>query len=231
MTDWPPVTVIIPTLSTEQFNRRAILRETVSSLKRNLRYSGALRFLISADGLDPSAEFYGEPDVRVIFGINSLGANTNNLLIHAETDILFQQDDDLWLLEPLPLDRHVEKLAADATAGWIRLWGCGYHKIVATLTAHPEIPNDGVYWRCSCLESEVYLLSFRPHLKHKRFHDHYGLYPVGFKAGETEEGMGYQMKAVHKERPGPDVLIPLSGLPYDSIYQHAGVESLRAAGF
>jgi hypothetical protein len=40
MTDWPPVTVIIPTLSMEQCNRRAVLRETVNSLKRNLRYSG-----------------------------------------------------------------------------------------------------------------------------------------------------------------------------------------------
>jgi hypothetical protein len=223
MSNLPPLEVIIPTLSTEQHDRRAVLHETVSTLRTNLRYSGKKKFLISADGLDPSGLFIGETDVRVIMGITSLGANTNNLLLHAETDILFQQDDDLYLLEPLSLDRHVEKLVSDPTAGWIRLWGVGYHHIRALL--------DGEYWRCDTMSSEVYLLSFRPHLKHKRFHDHYGLYPAGFKAGETEEGMGYQMKAVHRDRPGPDVLVPLSGLPYDNIYQHVGVESLRVAGY
>ena len=223
MTDLPPVEVIIPTLSTEQHDRRAVLHETIALLRAHLLYSGLLRFLISADGLDPSGLFDGEPDVKVIYGRTSLGANTNNLLQHAGADVLFQQDDDLHLLEPLPIDRHVAKLVADPTAGWIRLWGVGYHNLAARL--------DGEYWRCDTLQSEVYLLSFRPHLKHRRFHDHYGLYPVGFKCGETEEGMGYQMKAVHKDRPGPDVLVPLSGLPHDSIYRHVGVESLRAAGF
>lgn len=227
----PFIQVIIPTLSTEQHDRRAILRETVNSLRANLCYSGGLRFLISADGLDPSGLFAEDNDVRVIAGITSLGANTNNLLLHSESDLMFQQDDDLWLQAPLDLDMHAHKLMKDDTAGWIRLWGVGYHRLLARLTAFPDKPLDGEYWRCDTQASEVYLLSFRPHLKHRRFHDHYGLYPAGFPAGVTEEGIGYQMKAVHKEKGGPDVLIPLSGLPFDSIYRHVGADSLRLAGF
>ena len=227
----PFVEVIIPTLSTEKHDRRAILHETVNSLRVNLRYSGGLRFLISADGLDPSGLFAGENDVRVIAGITSLGANANNLLLHAESELLFQQDDDLWLQSTLDLELHARKLMEDDTAGMIRLWGVGYHRLVARLNTFPIKPLDGEYWRCDMQQSEVYLVSFRPHLKHRRFHDHYGLYHAGFPAGETEEGMGYKAKAVHKEKGGPDVLVPLSGLPFDSIYRHVGVDSLRMAGF
>lgn len=223
--EYPPIEVIIPTLSTEEHDRRDMLRETVNLLRQNLKYEGQLNYLISADGLDPSGLFSEhETDVRILKGITSLGANINNALLNARTDIYLHQDDDLWLQEPLDITRHVMKLLGDETAGMIRLWGVGYHDLVARL--------DGEYWRCDMQASNVYLVSMRPHLKHRRFHDTYGLYPAGHPAGVTEEGMGYQAKAKHHEKGGgPDVLVPLSGLPFDSIYKHMGVDSLRIAGF
>jgi hypothetical protein len=220
----PPIEVILPTLSTEQYDRREILHETVRHLRENLQYSGERTFLISADGLDPTGLFTNEPDVRIITGLASLGANLNNALQHATTDFYYQHDDDIWLLEPLSIDRHVKKLMDDETAGMIRLWGIGCHNIRARL--------DGEYWRCDMQESEVYLISMRPHVKHRRFHDWYGLYPAGVPAGAAEEGMGYQAKAVHRDKGGgPDVLVPLIGVPFDNIYQHVGVDSLRIKGF
>lgn len=224
--DFPPIEVIIPTLSTEQHDRRAMLLETVRLLRQNLVYSGEIRFLISADGLDPLGIFTGEgnQDVRIIKGLPSLGANINNALLSAMTDIFFHQDDDLWLQEHLELDRYVTKLLSDETAGMIRLWGVGYHDLAAHL--------DGEYWRCDMQRSCVYLVSMRPHIKHRRFHDYYGLYPAGYPAGATEEGMGYQAKKVHLEKGGgPDVLVPLSGLAFDGIYKHMGIDSLRISGF
>jgi glycosyltransferase involved in cell wall biosynthesis len=211
---FPPVSVIIPT-----YNRPWILKQTIQGLKRNLSYSGAVHFWIGADG-DPSVGkmFAGHHDITVIRGPNrGLGANLNRLINSTPDNYLFQLDDDHLLLKPLSLDRHAIKLRDDETTGWIRLMGVAYHDYIARL--------EESYWRIYWQSPELYIPSNRPHLKHRRFHDHFGLYQEGLKLGETEEAFCQQCK---DKKSGPSVLVPLDVLT-ESGWDHIG-ESWQLEG-
>lgn len=213
MTNLPPITVIITT-----FNRDVLLYEAVARLRQNLYYSGKILYLVSADGIMPSPElFVNTPDVKVIPGPNRrFGANLNNLLRNVTTDIVFQTCEDINLLQPLYLDGHVRKLLEDTTVGWIRLMWIGSHKYIATL--------EGAYWRISWDSPDLYIPSCRPHLKHKRFHDYYGLYQEDCSAGITEESFCHICIDKHRTTgTGPDVLIPLIGVLPDEAWHHTGV--------
>jgi hypothetical protein len=53
---------------------------------------------------------------------------------------------------------------------------------------------EGGYWRIWWHSPELYIPSDRPHLKHRRFHEWYGLYPEGLKSAETEDAWCHQCK-------------------------------------
>jgi len=81
-----------------------------------------------------------------------------------------------------------------------------------------------VRWDCK----EHYVTSCRPHLKHKRFHDYYGMYPEDLKTGETESYFCQLCKNKWFEtKSGPDMLIPLMELLPDEAWKHMGVQSFR----
>ena len=61
--------------------------------------------------------------------------------------------------------------------------------------------------------------SNRPHLKHKRFHQFYGLYPEGLKLGETETHFAHRVK--DKLRDGPWIVALSSGV--ENSFRHIGV--------
>jgi glycosyltransferase involved in cell wall biosynthesis len=160
----------------------------------------------------------GQRDITVIPGPNrGLGANLNRLIASTPDDYLFQLDDDHLLLGRLELNRHVIKLRDDQTAGWIRLMGIGYHDYIARLEEN--------YWRIYWQSPEKYIPSNRPHLKHRRFHDHFGLYPEDVSLAETEDGFCDQCKA---RKGGPAVLVPLDVLT-ESGWDHVG-ESWQLKG-
>lgn len=207
MINWPDVTVIIPT-----YNRVWILKRVIQGLKKNLRYSGRINYLVGADGdADIGKMFSGQYDIGTIPGPNDgLGANLNHLIESTPDDYLFQLDDDHLLLKPIDLNPHVVKLRDDETAGWIRLMGIGFHDYIASLEEN--------YWRIWWQSPELYIPSNRPHLKHRRFHDHFGMYPEGVKLGETEEGFCQQCK---DKKTGPAVLVPLD-VPTESGWDHIG---------
>ena len=211
---FPHISIIIPT-----YNRPWIVKRIVQGLKRNLRYSGPTHFWIGADGdLSVGKMFAGQYDITVIPGPNNgLGANLNRLIQSTPDDYLFQLDDDHLLLKPLELNRHVIKLRDDETAGWIRLMGVGYHDYIARLEEN--------YWRVYWQSPETYIPSNRPHLKHRRFHDHFGLYPEGVNLAETEDGFCQQCK---DKKGGPSVLVPLD-VSTESGWDHVG-ESWQLEG-
>jgi len=211
--NFPPITVAITT-----FNRDALLKEAVIRLRQNLYYSGKLTYLVSADGDMPPADlFAGIPDVTVIPGPNRrFGGNLNNLLKRATTDLIFQTCEDINLLQPLYLDAHARKLMEDETAGWVRLMWIGSHDYTARL--------EGAYWRVSWDSASLYIPSCRPHLKHIRFHEYYGLYQENCSAGVVEESFCHACIGKHCETgAGPDVLVPLIGVLPDEAWQHTGV--------
>lgn len=213
----PRLAVIIPTL-----NRHAIVRRTVELLQTRLLYSGERHIYVSADGEPlPSGIFADMPNVTAMAGPSKgYGANLNSMLIAAQEQLIFQCDDDMHLMHPLEINPHAMTLLSDDTAGWIRLFGVGYHRFAAEL--------DGTYWRVDWERSfELHIPSMRCHLKHRRFHEHYGMFPVGLKIGETEAGFGHQCKDVHASRGGPNVLVPLYPVPDEWWYHADGGVSWR----
>lgn len=217
MSDWPVVSVLIPT-----YNRPVIVQTAVDRLRQNLQYAGELEIIVGNDG-EPiavqGAQLIDEPS-------GSLGANLNRLINAANGDLLFQMDDDHWLIEPLDLTPHVEKLMIDPCAGWIRLMGVAGHNYRLRMDMLPYSKYLIVEWT----SPETYITSNRPHLKKREFHTRYGFYGVGLKLGQTEESFCMQCRtvAVHDSQPFY-VMIPLD-VHTESAWQHVG-ESWQQKGF
>ena len=201
----PDIAVLIPT-----YNRPDVLAHTVQLLQRHLIYDGTIRYYIGNDSDTPQDVPHA---VNLIGPRNGLGANLNMLLSFTSEAFILQMDDDHWLLKPLDLNPHVKKLHTDANAGWVRLMGIGAHKYIGRL--------DESYWRVSWESPELYIPSNRPHLKHRRFHQCYGLYPEGYKLGETEDNFCHQCKDHWRKHGGPDVLVPLD-VATESSWDHVG---------
>ena len=78
-----------------------------------------------------------------------------------------------------------------------------------------------------------------PHLKHRRFHDYFGLYPEGMKLGETEEAFCHQCKRKvalwnkRKDKKEDDAAPPYVAVPLNSdsetAWMHVG-DSWQAKG-
>lgn len=187
MTDWPTLAINIVT-----FNRRDILRETIARLRRHLHYVGEIRIFVADSGSDDGTqqmltETY--PDVTLIQNHGTtMGANTNAGLraCLSIADYVLQLQDDMHLLTTLDLHPHIERLRDDETCGFIRLWGVGGHRYEGRL--------EGNYWRVYWHSDELYIPSDRPHVKHRRFHQHYGMYPEGLTTAVTEDAWCHQCK-------------------------------------
>lgn len=203
---YKPISVLIPT-----YNRAQILRGTISLLQKNLHYSGKITYYIGIDGNAGTGKMLaGHSDIVSIIGPNNgLGANLNRLISSTQDDYLFQLDDDHQLEQPLDLHPHIRQLEFDNSAGWIRLMGVAYHNYIAKL--------KGDYWYIYWESPELYIPSNRPHLKHRRFHDHYGLYPEGVKLGESEEGFCEQCKEKAKEDGKIKVLVPVNDIKWNHV--------------
>lgn len=187
MSDWPTLAINIVT-----YNRIDTLRNTIARLKRHLWYEGQQRIFVADDGSDDGTQamLHEEyPDVTLIQSSRvGLGANTNAGLRAslAVADYVLQLQDDLHLLTTLDLHPHIEKLRDDPTCGFIRLWGVGGHRYKGNL--------EGNYWRIHWDSDELYIPSDRPHVKHRRFHEHFGMYPEGLKTAQTEDAWCHQCK-------------------------------------
>lgn len=192
---YPQISILLPT-----YNRQDILDTTIALLRRHITYDGSLRFLVGDDGSIPYHNTAN--DVEVLRGPQrGLGANLNMLIRYAGDDLLFQMDDDHHLHAPLYLTPHADRLLTVDEDGWIRLMQVGSHHYTATL--------EGRYWRVLWNSPELYIPSNRPHLKHPRFHRHFGLYPEGLRLGATEEGFCHHCKTIATRMGGPAVLVPL----------------------
>lgn len=215
---YPSICFIIPT-----FNREEILNRCIEGLLNNIRYSGTFSILVGNDGdplLSPEALY----KTTVVEGPKrGYGANVNSLLRRAFNSghyLFFQMDDDHILTKPLNLDFHAITLETDSTAGCIRLMGIAGHRYEARL--------EQMYWRLKWDAPELYMASNRPHLKHKRFHDSYGMYPENLKLGQTEEHFCHMCIDIARYRGGPDILVPLDTIT-ESSWEHIG-ESWQAKG-
>lgn len=185
--EWPPISILVVT-----YNRKNILRETLRKLQDHLYYVGQMHYIVADDGSDDGTVEMLANEFPQVVCIQSarvgLGANANNGLREAmyRAPLILQLQDDMHLNATLDLHPHAEKLLSDETCGYIRLWGVGGHRLTANL--------EGNHWRIWWNSDDLYIPSDRPHLKHRRFHEFYGLYPEGLKSAETEDAWCHQCK-------------------------------------
>lgn len=225
MDNYPPIAVLIPT-----FNRQTILRGTVQRLYSHIIYPGKVTIYVGIDG-----EY--DPIQTMLTGIfpacvgfrgpnKGHGANLNVLIQRAAQDkhsLLFQLDDDHWLMKDLELAPHALHLMANPLVGAIRLMGVAGHHYHAVL--------ETSYWRILWESPELYIASHRPHLKHIRFHENFGLYPENLKLGETEETFCHiaQNTAINDATLALAILVPVDNQS-ESGWQHVG-DSYQRKGF
>lgn len=213
--NWKPLAVLVIT-----YNRRVILLETLRRIKEHLGYQGETHYFIADDGSDDGTQDAvraGFPDVTIVQNQRvGLGANTNAALraAFAGHEYVMQLQDDLHLQMHLDMHPHIELMEGDPTASFVRLWGVGGHKYHGAL--------EGNYWRIWWHSPELFIPSDRPHVKHRRFHAMYGLYPEGLLTGETEQAFCHQCKDIARKTGKPmDVFVPQNQLTETS-WEHVG---------
>lgn len=235
----PPIAICVP-----EFNRPDIIVRNINGLIDNLWYSGPINIIVSIDGEfeDTAAKLQEVHDHMESFkmgndnewslqwlkgpGTGHLGNNLNFLLDKAKDyELVMMMDDDHVLTQPLSLDSHAKLLMECDQAGWVRLYGIGHHAYVGELKTTRGLV--GRYWWIRWNSPSLYITSFRPHLKHGRFHEHFGRYPEGLKLAATEEGFCHQVKNKAKKVGGPQVLVPIDD---DMKFKHVG-KSWQAKGF
>jgi glycosyltransferase involved in cell wall biosynthesis len=222
---YPDLAILIVT-----YNRKEVLHQTIANVLQHISYSGALRLFVADDGSTDGTQEMIRDSYPLANLIQSkrvgLGANCNAGLATcwSYTPYTVQLQDDMVPKAPMNMDRHVQKLMRDETAGYIRLWGIGGHRYVATLQDQsPDLgAHYGAYWQIHWDCPELYVASDRPHIKHQRFHARFGMYPTGLTTSMTEEVWCKQTKAVASTSGfNPNVLVP-HGMETESNWDHVG---------
>lgn len=180
------------------FNRPRELAETFESLREHLHYP-ALRWVVADDhSPDDVFEFVkAEVQPDIIFRTkerSGLGINTNNALKRLASDFVFLTMDDRVLTRPIDLMPGVDVLARYEEFGMVRYGGLTGHDLTCRLRQlnSAEPPHYDVWELLKKQSKFLYVYSGGPHLKHRRFHDAYGLYVEGYKLGYTEEEFAHR---------------------------------------
>lgn len=221
MTTLPPVTIGIIT-----YNRIAELECTLKALVAHLYYDGEVRIVISDDCSpgDYAAQVKQLPVLRNKRYITTRsnggwGRNANNLLVQTETDYLFMLEDDYVLTRDLNLSTAVALMESREDIGMVRFRGTAgthvvYHQFESDVKAwQPDyIEGNGVQGKLTYLQldsgsHDLWLYSNGPHLKRRKFHSFYGLYPEGLRLGQTEETFAHQVKDRMKMAGAPAIVI------------------------
>lgn len=216
---FPPLTVSLIT-----YDRIHELERTLTALADNLTYAGELRWLISDDstGGDYLKAIKALPVVKAhkmkVISTqqrSGWGANANWLNAHIDTDYQFFVEDDYVLSKPLDLTVGVALMETKPHLGYLRYRGTAgdtpvFHQFEARIgdkipgyrEGVPMVAGRLTYLQFDGNSPTLYIYSHGAQLKHKRFHDYYGAYPVGLKLGETEEHFAHIVKA--KMQADPD---------------------------
>jgi len=223
MPDWPDVTVVICTYNRPVEIRKTIdsmlknLRYPPEHLLWLIADDGTV-----GDYPNDVCEYILArlPDADVSYTITERrgwGANVNKALKEAfgYADYVYFTEDDYLLLKPLDLRPYIAAMEVDQRIGLVRFGiaghslTCGLHELDISdwIPDYQENDSNNGYsgvgkinmWYVDRISSRGpfsnYQYSNRPHLKHRRFHETYRLYPEGLTLGETEEAMNRQMMA------------------------------------
>ncbi len=207
----PQVDVLVIT-----WNRFEALVKTWAALKERLHYPN-LRWVI-ADDHSPDevvAAIQTELQPDVLFRTHKRsgwGVNVNNALKSLTSDFVFQCEDD-YVLKGAHIDfmPGMDILGRNPEFGMVRYGGIAGHDLTCRLREIEAMPYAAwgqqapryQVWEILKKESRfLFVYSHAPHLKHRRFHEAYGLYPEGLKLGATEESFAYHVRDTN----GPGII-------------------------
>lgn len=195
------------------YERTGYAIRTIESAKQNLIYGRPFFWIVADDGSTPrhfdavqgaiSADEQGNGPSWTAFSEKlGYGGMANKAIQLAEQNgcsITFWLEDD-WLTErPFDITPYVHLLASDNGIGMVRL---GH--LPVGLDAE-SIGRDGRMY-LDIQKSRQYCYSGNPHLKHRRFFEHYGMFPENRNPGDTEIYYDW----VVREHDGPKIVWPLA---------------------
>ncbi len=226
MPEWPEITIMICTYDRPLEARRTIkslclmLQYPPEKLKWHIADDGTadpnyVKDLAHFIKRETSARYEA---TWTITDRQGWGKNVNKGLGAIDTDYVYFTEDDYVLKRTLHLQPHVAVMEMAPAIGLTR-FGIAGHGVTGHLnevdirTWLPDYNENGsnsgyngqgrvntwVLDRQSVGPYSFYLYSNRPHLKHRRFHQAYGLYVEGQTLANTEHAMNHQF------RQGPEI--------------------------
>ena len=211
-----PITVILQTYKRTEYALR-----TIAAAHELLHYEGDLRWYIADDGSHAAhlLDVWDMVKDMPLMGGHSLrrgyGANANAAWDAAPSALTFWLEDDFMLTQPLDLTPHAYTLMDCTEVGMIRL---GY--INGAMLETPQIFGGRAYHTLPRYwpDTSFYTFTGHPSLRHTRYRDAYGSYPIGLKPGETELAYAFQYQSANE---GPLIVWP-EGYPEGGYWAHIG---------
>lgn len=213
-----PVTIILQT-----YKRTDVALRTVAAARELLRYPD-LRWYVADDG-SPKEHVDAVTaalDGAMVIGGHSerlgYGATANKAIraAEAESDLLLFLEDDWELRHPLDLWQYAALLMESHEVGMVRL-GVLNLDIRGRTWAH----GGHVYWK---LDKEPHIegtpvFTGHPSLRHRRYRQAYGDYPVGLTPGDTELAYAFQFRIGPQDAPG---IVWPADYPPNGFFGHIG---------
>jgi len=215
---WPDLTVLIVT-----YRREQEIRQTLLALREHLHYAGRLLWHIADDGSPPGYLTSLEKEFSFINSVSitnrrGWGVNVNTALRQTKTDYAYLNEDDYVPMTGIDLTQGVRLMQLHPEVGLVRYDGISGH-IGQSLRLCEALPHSQLDYLV--IEPELtqghFTYSHRPHLKHKRFHEYYGLYAEGLPLADTEVEFG---KRVMRMADGPQIAILDNGIR--RAFEHIG---------
>lgn len=197
-----PIVVVLQT-----WERTDVAMRTIVAARHYLRYGGRLAWYVADDGSRPE---HVEACVAALAGADVIGGhserrgyggNSNAAWLAADAigALTLWLEDDWELRAPVDLYPYAALLMERPEIGMVRLgnlnldirgrtWGHD-GRVYWTLDREPHIEGTPVF-------------TGHPSLRHRRYHEAYGLYPEGLKPGETELAYAYQFRMGSHDAPG-----------------------------
>lgn len=210
-----PITIVLQTYKRTEYALR-----TIGAARELLHYQGELLWYVADDG-SPAEHFdtvMASLDPGTLMGAQSYrqgyGANANDAWLAADSALTFWLEDDFVLTQPLDLTPHAYALMDSEALGMIRLGYIDGSKLDPAQTfagrRYHTIPRD---WP----DTSFYAFTGHPSLRHWRYREAYGDYPVGLGPGDTELAYAYQ----YRVGSGPLIVWP-EGYPEQGYFAHVG---------
>jgi hypothetical protein len=211
-----PITVILQT-----YRRTEYALRTIAAARELLHYGGDLHWYVADDGSDIP---HFQACLDAVSGCfiagwhhqrRGYGANANAAWDAAQSALTFWLEDDFMLTEPLDLTPHAYTLMDCEEVGMVRLGYIHDERL--------EPPRDFAGRRYHTLprywpDTSFYTFTGHPSLRHTRYRDAYGSYPVDLAPGETELAYAFQYQ---RAEGGPLIVWP-EGYPAGGSFAHIG---------